>query len=316
MANCSIHQIANETSAFQIMSILIRLSSHFTKLAWSNSWSPTGIPRELASSPFLTLHPINTSYPFNQLAGIATLQFEDRMYVMDEKWLVAWSRLEIKLIHATVNLKDAMGIFTDCPFASWAFGYSHPSPWHQTLKLRVQLSRDWFQVWIALLSFLISCTRQDDDNPIPMWYSTLQAYNNHEESWLNGIYSSNALNFSDAIPRVEMFLNLDNQTLTPSIEWFVGHNIPVWYPLSTKRIDLAQKHPNDPMLRLIPPPELMHAWTKPNLIKVPSLNLSMTTASSLTIQSDTAASPASPPNSYISWQEFFFHSMLHVIRKF
>ena len=239
------------------------------------------------------------------------LQFEDGMYIMDEEQLIAWSRLEIKLIHAMANLRDAMGIFTDHSFAPWAFSYSCPSPLHQTLKLRVQLSRDWFQFWIALLSFLISCTRQDDNNPIPTWYSALQAYNNHEESWLNGIYSSNALNFSDAIPRVEMFLNLDNQTLTPSIEWFVGHNIPMWYPLSTKRIDLARKHPNNLMLRLIPPPELMHAWMKPNVIKVLSLNLSMTTAPPLTIQSDAAASPASPPNSYVSWQEFFLLHTAH-----
>ena len=268
---------------------------------------------------FLTLRPINTGYPFDRLAGIPVPQLVDGQYLLDEERSASWSRLEQNLIWATAFLRDSSQFITDRPFAPWAFGYSRSAPSRKVLKMRAQLSRDWFQIWIALLSFLISVSDDNPEDPIPTWYTILQS-RGLEESWLSGVHCSNALNLSAYVPRVGTFLDLEDRSrTTPSVEWFVARNIPVWYPICSKILDFTRKNPTHPMSKFVPPPEIIDAWIQPQLTKFPDLRASRAIQSnvpvnpaqqtdsraSCAIQSNVPVNPAQQADTYISWQEFF-----------
>jgi hypothetical protein len=296
---------------------------HFLKPRWQT--------RRTGYLSFLTLRPINTGYPFDRLAGMPVPHLVDGTYLLDEERSASWSRLEQDLIWATACLRTASQFFTDRPFAPWAFGYDRPAPFRRSLKIRAQLSRDWFQVWISLLSFLIAISNKNQEDAIPTWYKILED-RGFEESWLSGIYCSNVPNFSASVPRVGTFLKLEDRSSDlPSVEWFVAHNIPVWYPISSEILDFARKNPTNPMSKFVPPPEILGMWIQPRLTKLPdlhALSAIRSNAPANPAQSSAPANPAqsnAPPanpmpcnpksnapanprqqaDSYVSWQEFF-----------
>ena len=117
------------------------------------------------------------------------------------------------------------------------------------MKKRAGLLRDWFQIWIALLSYLVACAEIYDNDFIPTWYILLQS-NGYDELLLNGIQSSDAVNFSFNVPRVGTFLDLNDASVPPP-DWFIKFGVPMWYHLSTSMINAT---PNNPLSRLVPPP--------------------------------------------------------------
>ena len=120
---------------------------------------------------------------------------------------------------------------------------------------------------------------------MPFWYKVLQD-KGFEESWLSGIYCSDVRNFLAFVPRVGTFLNLEVPSLdSPSVEWFVARNIPVWYPISNKILDFARKNPTNPLSKFVPPPEILDAWIQPQLTKPPDPHTSGA------IQSNAPANP-------------------------
>ena len=126
------------------------------KVYLEHFFKPYWYTRRTGYLSFLTLWPINTGYSFDRLAGMPVPQLVDGMYLLDEERSALWSGLEQHLIWAMAYLKDVLQYFTDCPFAPWAFSYDSPAPFCKVLNMRAQLSRDWSQAWITLLSFLIA----------------------------------------------------------------------------------------------------------------------------------------------------------------
>jgi len=227
----------------------------------------------------LTLNPIITGYPFDRLVHIPTQDCLDDQYTLKKEGQESWSRLERNLILATMYIHNALKskLFIDHPFASWAFSYSHPSPTHQIMKKRAALSQDWFQIWIALLSYFIACTGIHDSDTIPPWYTLLQS-EGLDEWFINGIRSSDAVNFSHDVSRVGV----------PHLAWFIQFNVPVWYHLSTS---LISGTPNNPLANLVPPSELVTARLEPWLLMSPLLPIQ--------------GSSTNQSKPYISWQDFF-----------
>ena len=265
---------------------------HIFSLHSGIQWRHLLLPRWYASRSiflsFLTLNPVTTGYPFDRLAHIPAQDYIDGQYVLKEEGRESWSKLEQDLILITMHLRIASGsrLFVDRPFAPWAFGYSRPSQSHKVMKKRAGLSRDWFQIWIALLSYLIACLETDDNDPIPAWYILLKS-NGYDELLLNGIRSSDAVNFSPDVPRVGTFLDI-NDASAPPPDWFIKFGLPVWYHLSTSMINAA---PDNPWSKFVPPPELMATQRKPSLTTSPRPPVS-------------SSSPGLS-GSYISWQDFF-----------
>jgi len=221
-------------------------------------------PRTIFLS-FLTLKPITAGYPFNRLAHIPAQELTDGKYSLKLKGRESWLKLEQDLLLATATLRDALQLplFVNQPFAPQAFGFACSAASHRSMKKIAGLSQEWFQVWIAILSYFIAHLGIDNGDSIPLWYTILQS-KGFDKALLNGIRSLDVVNFLLDIHRVGTFLKLDDTT-APSPEWFIKFGIPVWYHLDTFMINTARSHPSHPLSHLVPPPELMAAQLKPNL---------------------------------------------------
>ena len=238
-------------------------------IQWHDLLLPRWYAPRTAILSFLTSNPITAGYPFNWLAHIPTQVCTDGKYALKEDGRDSWCKLEQELLLATAYLWHALQLklFVDRPFAPGLFGFYYSSPSHRIMKKRAELSQDWFQVWIALLSFNIACTGIDNGTAIPPWYTFLQS-KGFDEPLLNGIQSSDAVKFSSEVPRVGTFLNLDDASAPPP-EWFIQFGVPVWYHLSTSTMNAATSNPNHPLSSLVPPPDLLAVQIKPSLTTSP-----------------------------------------------
>jgi hypothetical protein len=270
---------------------IFSLSGGKPDIQWHDLLLPRWYAPRTAFLSFLTLNPITAGYPFNRLAHIPAQDRTDGGYILKEEGRESWCKLEQDLLLITAHLRHALQLkfFVDRPFAPGAFGFYRSSPTHRIMKKRAGLSRDWFQIWIAALSFNIACSGIDNGDPIPPWYTILQS-KGFDEALLNGIRSSDAVDFSSGVPRVGTFLHLDDAN-APRPEWFIEFGVPVWYQLSTSMMNVATSDPNHPLSSLVPPRELLAAQLKPSLTTSPRLPI--------------LGSSPGLPDSYISWQDFF-----------
>ncbi|KDR65530.1 hypothetical protein GALMADRAFT_23072, partial [Galerina marginata CBS 339.88] len=164
-------------------------------------------------------------------------------------------------------------------------------------RLRVAASRDWFLMWMTLISSKIADieTRTEVDN-CKDWFSILAA-GGLPQAWLSSLQSSIVCDFSSFCPRVGTFLNiLHPQPDQPPVEWFYYWNISVWYYWGSGNPKLGH---------LQPPAHILQAATT-FISKAPS-------SSSLPAVPPTSHSPTSYPppptkNAYLAskpWEAFF-----------
>jgi hypothetical protein len=77
-------------------------------------------------------------------------------YALPETLQQSWLRLESSLAFATSLMAKEYSIPTTRPFSPWALGYTHGRRSHRYTVAQAFRSRDWFTVWIGLMSYLIA----------------------------------------------------------------------------------------------------------------------------------------------------------------
>ncbi|KDR66683.1 hypothetical protein GALMADRAFT_147735 [Galerina marginata CBS 339.88] len=153
-------------------------------------------------------------------------------------------------------------------------------------RLRAAASRDWFVVWISLLSFTIAdiSTIQTDAD----WFGLL-ASRGISQSWLSSIASSPVCDFSTQCARVGTFLDVLQPTRTqPPVQWFCHFNVDVWYLWTLEHEKLAA---HDPVLKHLRPPE--HMW-QAALTFITSSPSSQPSSTLVTVHFGDAYHPQSP----------------------
>jgi hypothetical protein len=133
-----------------------------------------------------------------------------------------------------------------------------PQARHQIL-----LARDWFVMWMGLLSFLIAQTIDGThENQIPKWVEAL-ADEGFPQVWLSSIMASSINHFSSSHRRSGIFVDLLGMpigcTSQPPVSFFLSRNVSVWYPWTAR--EMAEARYNSTFAGLAPPPELMQAAT-------------------------------------------------------
>jgi hypothetical protein len=108
-------------------------------------------------------------------------------------------------------------------------------------------ARDWFVVWMGLLSHLIAVGNTKQHNVAlslaPWWFTALEEID-FEQDWLSVIYSLTIGDFSVDTHCAGVFVNLINPAqCQPPIDWFIHHNVPVWYPWGTREMNHAEQDP-------------------------------------------------------------------------
>lgn len=94
--------------------------------------------------------------------------------------------------------------------------------------MALRKGRDWFIVWIALLSYVIagaediySSVNNSAIRAKPSWYEILLEH--FDARWLNALYASTICSFSPQKPRAGIFLELEVfNSNRPLPDFFVG----------------------------------------------------------------------------------------------
>src|SRR5277367_2504026 len=126
------------------------------------------------------------------------------------------------------------------PLQPSGFGFSRTHRRSGALHMSLRKSRDWFVVWMALLSFVIAHAEDiypkvKDSASLAKthWHDLLLQHFNPQ--WLDALLASTVCSFSSDTPRAGVFLDLPVwDSNRPPPEFFCQFNVPVWYPWTTE----------------------------------------------------------------------------------
>lgn len=222
---------------------------------------------------------------------------------LSEKWL----RVDQDLFDAVCLIRHSYPIPFVYPINTFCFGYSKGHTRSGALHMALRRGRDWFVVWMALLSYVIagaediySSVKDSVVLAKSSWYDILLEH--FDTQWLDALYASTVCSFSPQTPRAGVFLELEvfdsNQPLP---DFFCRFQVPVWYPWSN---DLALRYEH-----LAPLPHQLQDGTT-FLTKSPHPSTS-TRMSSPPPFADSTSRPSLPPYAssstrpkHITWAEF------------
>jgi hypothetical protein len=130
----------------------------------------------------------------------------------------------------------------------------------RSAHFHITKSRDWFVIWMGLLSFLIAHIEFVEINhAIPDWFQYLVDAG-IPQTWLGSFHQSGLCNFSRTSLRVGVFIDwLEKDVSRPRLEFFTCFNIPVWYPWTSELANLVAS--SSALANLRPPPEQLQSAT-------------------------------------------------------
>ena len=183
-------------------------------------------------------------------------------YLMPSSVAASWEQLDQELSFVTHLLQLHYGAPALRPMNPRGFGFSKSRSHPNAVMRSIYKSRDWFCVWIALLSYLIACaeTVESDLEPYPSLakkhWATYLLEQGVEWTFLDALLTSFAFCFSPKVMRSGVFLHMPPKDGSqPSVEWFCSYDIPVWYPWGEEQA----KNPN--FSKLAPPTHLLQLGT-------------------------------------------------------
>ena len=214
---------------------------------------------------FLPLQPLFEGYPLDRLAHIPALERSPDGYHLHPPLAQSWHRLEQMLAFAATVLTRRYEVPLLRPFYPCAWGYRNAYKNGHLARQHAVLSRDWFVVWMAALSYLIAMGEYQaagSDGDIPGWFSALVEVK-CEQTWVAGIATSIVATFSRSVPRAGLFVHTipalaeKNQ---PPVAWLCRKHIPVWYPWGSAEAQALQTG-NAALAGLAPPPHRLQEAT-------------------------------------------------------
>ncbi|KAF8814312.1 hypothetical protein BYT27DRAFT_7219882 [Phlegmacium glaucopus] len=192
------------------------------------------------------------------------------------------------------------------PINTSGFGYSKSHKRSGALHMALRRGRDWFVVWMALLSYTIagaenihSSAKDSVTLAKPSWYDILLEH--FDAWWLEALHASTVCLFSHT-PRAGVFLKLEvfdsNQPLP---KFFCRFHVPVWYPWSSEGTTFLTKSPHPSTSTLMP------STSTP----MPSTSTPMPSTSTPMPSLPPFAGSSTQPKQHITWAEFILQCKKH-----
>jgi hypothetical protein len=158
-----------------------------------------------------------------------------------------WLLLDNQLKHACLNLITHYNLVGFAPINPWCLGYLRPHKKRGTLFFCLEKSRQWFSVWMALLSYLIAASQSVEarysEYPTMArlhWQNLLADKGesvNIDCGWIDMLLDSTVASFSPAVSRAGTFVRLGREnSFDPQIDWFVEFGVPVWYEWTNEHV--------------------------------------------------------------------------------
>jgi hypothetical protein len=165
-------------------------------------------------------------------------------------------RLENQLNCVYVTLRSQYKLLGLPPSKPWAFGYLRPHSKRGILSLCMEKTRNWFKVWLCLMSYMIAAAESHEvlsvEHPIlarQNWRNQLAtkcADVQIDQAWLDLLSDTAVASFSPHTSRTGTFVSLTpgavrahENTFQPAIEWFIEYGVPVWYRWNKDTASLA-----------------------------------------------------------------------------
>ena len=166
-------------------------------------------------------------------------------YFMPLNLLNNWLRVDNDLSDAIYLIRHHYLLPFLYPINTFSFGYSKGHPRSGGLHMALRKGKDWFVVWMALLSFVIagaedmhSSLKDSVTLAKTSWYDILLTH--FDAQWLDALCASTVCSFSLQTLRAGVFLELEVfDSYQPLPEFFYRFNVPVWYPWSS---DIARRY--------------------------------------------------------------------------
>jgi hypothetical protein len=217
---------------------------------------------------FLSFVPLRPSFDGDTFGSLRSILphvigpgSDGRFYVTDDK-IAQWTQLQDWLFYISALLDTSPSTYPALkPMPPSLLGFKDRHKSLRAARTRTTISRDWFVIWMGLLSFKVAA--------VPDWFNLL-ADKDVPQIWLHDFKLSTACNFSDNCPRVGIILDwLDGEKnkKQPPVEWFTSHHVPVWYPWTRAH---AQASSKPRFAHLQPPVEILQAATTFSPIPPPS----------------------------------------------
>jgi len=195
------------------------------------------------------------------LSSVIGPDSDGRFYLHEDK-AVQWIQLQDWLFYISALLEKTIGTYPSLkPIPPSFLGFQKRFKSLRSARIQATISRDWFAIWMGLLSFKIAAVSD--------WFGML-AERDIPKIWLNDFGRSTVCNFSENCPRAGIildWLNTDKNHKKPPVEWFTYHHVPVWYPWTRDHINACSK-PQFAYLR--PPVEVIQIATTLSPIPPPS----------------------------------------------
>jgi hypothetical protein len=165
---------------------------------------------------------------------------DTQSYSMPEIPMKHWRRLEDDLTNAVYMIRSRYHLTLMYPLGPSIFGYTKKHSRPGGLHMAMRKTRDWFVVWMALLSYVIAqgeslaLQHPNSNSEGKEWYHILLEH--FDPQWLEALQSSVVCSFSKHTERAGVFLEVTNTNvqMQPDVEWFCSCRVPVWYPWDAK----------------------------------------------------------------------------------
>ena len=183
------------------------------------------------------------------------------VYFMSSKHAMAMQELESTLIHIVSLLwkKYLLAPALSPPVPSF-YGLNRTFRSARSARLSITGCRDWFVMWMGLLSFIIAeIDYRSLKHDIPDWFTFL-VDQGVSQPWLNSLRQSSVCNFSANCPRAGLFINwLAKDTPSFPLNLFQMANVPVWYAWTPLLAKLVADTPS--LADLVPKAEILQNTT-------------------------------------------------------
>jgi len=269
-----------------------RYRFHAKDALWERFHDPQWWTQEYCFLSFVPLRPSFEGDAFGSLRDILSFVIgpdpDNHFYLREDK-AAEWTQLQDSLFYISAILEQTIDTYPSLkPIPPLLLGFQQRFTSLCLARIRATISRDWFVIWMGLLSFKIAAVSD--------WFGLL-AEKDIPQIWLNDLGRSTVCNFSENCPRAGIildWLNTDKNMEKPPVEWFTTHHVPVWYPWTRDHANACAK-PQFAYLR--PSVELIQMATTFSPLPGPS--------QSITNQPTTTTNTAPPTAStHMSRKEF------------
>lgn len=201
-----------------------RYRFHEKDALWEHFHDPQWWTQEYCFLSFVPLRPSFEGDTFGSLREILSFIIgpdSDDCFYLHEGKAAEWTQLQDWLFYISALLEQTVNTYPSLkPIPPSFLGFQKRFTSLRSARIRATISRDWFVIWMGLLSFKIAA--------VSGWFGLLAA-KDVPQIWLNDFGRSSVCNFSENCPRAGIildWLNTDKNHKKPPVGWFTSHIRP------------------------------------------------------------------------------------------